>query len=303
MTMATTTNPIMTRPKREAAGTEESVTDRGTETGSESREERARRIRDMLARWSSPRQAADSRPRKPEDQVIWEYLSRPPRGPRPTLTHDQIAAAAVEIADADGLDAVTMRRLAGRLDVATMGLYRYVRGKDDIFALMINMVAGEVVLPEPGTAGWRETLRCIARELRAGHLRHPWLSRVQNSTAVMIAPNALAILEAGLAALDAVDLDLDVDQMMAALGAMNAYVQGKATAEVAQREAFRRYGWSSDDEMRAAAGPQLMWLLSRSDYPTLAHYIVDGSNQDDTEWSFSIGLECVLDGIAARLEL
>jgi AcrR family transcriptional regulator len=262
----------------------------------ESRDERSRRIRKLLLE----REAAHSGGAQGQ-QIIWEHLSRPPRGPRPTLTHDQIASAAVEIADADGLDAVTMRRLAGRLDVATMGLYRYVRNKDDIFALMLNTVAREIVPPEPGTAGWRDTLRRIAQELRAGHLRHPWLARLQSNTAATLAPNLLAVLEAGLAALDAVDLDLDVDQMVAAFSALTAYVQGKTAAEIAQREAYRRYGWSSDDDMRAAAGPRLLWLLNRGDYPTLAHYVVDGSNQDDADYSFAFGLECVLDGIAARL--
>jgi AcrR family transcriptional regulator len=278
------------------------VTERGTDddgrAGRESREDRSRRIGELLAKFAAGQPA-----RSPDDQVIWEYLSRPPRGPRPTLTHDQIATAAVEIADADGLDAVTMRRLAGRLDVATMGLYRYVRNKDDVFSLMLNAVAREIALPEPGTAGWRDILRGIAREMRAGHLRHPWMARLQASMAATVAPNVLAVLEAGLAALDAVDPDLDVDQMVAAFSALTAYVQGKTAAEIAQREAYRRYGWASDDDMRAMTGPRLLWLLNRGDYPTLAHYIVDGSNQDDADWSFGFGLECVLDGIAARLGL
>jgi AcrR family transcriptional regulator len=301
------------------------VTERSPERGAETREDRARRVRTLLAQWNAEfqerelehgqerelehgqehglehGQAADRR--KPGDQVIWQYLARPPRGPRPALSHDQIAAAAVRIADADGLDAVTMRALAKRLDVATMGLYRYVRGKDDIFALMLNAVAAEIDLPAAGTAGWRDTFRRIAHETRAMHLRHPWLARLQHSTAAMLAPNMLAIAEAGLTALDAVDLDLDVDQMMSACGALSAYVQGKAAAEVALREAFRRYGWSSYDDMRAAAAPHLLSLLARGEYPTLAHYIVDGSNEDDVDWSFAFGLECVLDGIAARLGL
>jgi AcrR family transcriptional regulator len=293
------------------------VAERGTGRGSESREERARRVHDLLAEWDGwlrqqqeeEREAREQQEQdgadlqKPADQVIWDFLSRPPRGPRPTLTHDQIAAAAIDIADIDGLDAVTMRALAKRLDVATMGLYRYIRGKDDIFALMLNATAQEVDPPPAGTAGWRETLRLIAEEMRAMHLRHPWLTRLQSTTAAMLAPNALTILEAGLAALDAADLDLDVDQMMSAFSAMVSYVQGKAAAEVAQLEASRRYGWSSDDDMRKAVAPQLMWQLTQGRYPVLAHYIIDGSNQDDAEWSFAFGLECVLDGIATRLGL
>jgi AcrR family transcriptional regulator len=277
--------------------TERSTDGGGRRDGRESRADRWRRISELLAKFDAEQS------RTPGDQLIWEYLSRPTRGPRPTLTHEQIAAAAMELADADGLDAVTMRRLAGRLEVATMGLYRYVRNKDDIFSLMLDAVGREIALPEPGSAGWRDTLRGIAREMRAGHLRHPWLARLQANMSASVAPHVLAVAEAGLAALDAAGHDLDVDQMMAAFSTMTAYVQGKAAAEIAQREAYRRYGWSSDDDMRAAAGPRLLWLLKRGDYPTVAHYIVDGSNQDDADWGFAFGLECVLDGIAARLGL
>jgi AcrR family transcriptional regulator len=275
---------------------------RGGPTKGESRAARTRRIHAQLEQFSAKLAARDAAGGKPEDQVIWEYLSRPPRGPRPTLTHDQIAAAAVEIADADGLEAVTMRRLAGRLDVATMSLYRYVRNKEDVFALMLDAVAREIGLPAPD-AGWRDAFRHIAKEMHAGHLRHPWMAQLQSTTAFTLTPHVLAIAEAGAAALDAVDLDLDVDQMMAAFSAMQAYVQGKAAAEISQRDAYRRYGWTSDDDMRAATGPKILRILLNGDYPTLAHYIVDGSNQDDAEWGFAFGLECVLDGIAARLGL
>jgi AcrR family transcriptional regulator len=277
--------------------TERSTDGGGRRDGRESRADRWRRISELLAEFDAEQSRA------PGDQLIWEHLSRPARGPRPTLTHEQIAAAAIELADADGLDAVTMRRLAGRLEVATMGLYRYVRNKDDIFSLMLDAVAREITLPGPGSAGWRDTLRGIAGEMRAGHLRHPWLARLQANMSASVAPHVLAVAEAGLAALDAAGVDLDVDQMMAAFGTMTAYVLGKAATEIAQREAYRRYGWSSDDDMRAAAGPRLLWLLKRGDYPTVAHYIVDGSNQDDADWGFAFGLECVLDGIAARLGL
>jgi AcrR family transcriptional regulator len=279
------------------------VTEPSTGKATESREQRDRRIREVLEQWIAQQEAGAEEAVQPGDQLLWEHMGRPPRGPRPTLTHDQIAAAAVEIADADGLGAVTMRRLAARLDVATMSLYRYVRNKEDVWALMVDAVAREITLPAPGSAGWRETFRRIATEMRAGQLRHPWLGRLQSTTTYIIAPSVLSVVEAGLASLDAMDIDLDVDEMMAAFAAMTAYVQGKATAEVAQREAYRRYGWSSDDDMRAAAGPQLVRLLARGGYPTLAHYMMDGSNRDDAEWGFTFGLECVLDGIAARLGL
>jgi len=89
--------------------------------------------------------------------------------------------------------------------------------------------------------------------------------------------------------------------MMAAFGTVGAYVRGSTASEIARQEAYRRYGWSTDDEMRQAAGPPVLQILAEGDYPNLAHYIIDGSNEDDSEWTFAFGLECVLDGIAAHL--
>src|SRR5919206_5031328 len=107
----------------------------------------------------------------PEQRLtIWERLERPGRGPRPALTHDQIARAGVEIADEQGLDAVSMRRLAERLGVATMALYRYVASKDDVLELMIDAVSAEIELPRD--AEWRDLAQSFAHQLRAVGLRH-----------------------------------------------------------------------------------------------------------------------------------
>ncbi|HEY7485107.1 MAG TPA: TetR/AcrR family transcriptional regulator [Streptosporangiaceae bacterium] len=266
-----------------------------------SADDRSRQIREWLTNWAAAQHEQDGQSRTPDNQSIWEYLSRPPRGPRPALTHNQIATAAVQLADEAGLDAVTMRALAKRLDVATMGLYRYVRGKDDIYALMLNTAVGEISLPDKHDDDWRAAFRRLAGEMRGMYLRHTWLPQLEAGTFGMIAPNSLAVIEAGLAALDNVGRDLDVDEMMAAAGAIAAYVRGSATSAIARQEAYRRFGWSSDDDMRAASGPPLLRVLARGDYPTLARYIVDGSNEDDDEWQFSFGLECVLGGVAARL--
>jgi AcrR family transcriptional regulator len=267
-------------------------------------QERARLIRTWLEELSAAQHEGDgARKGKPGDQSVWEYMRRPPKGPRPALTHDQIAATAVELADADGLDAVTMRALAKRLDVATMGLYRYIRGKDDLFALMLDTVHGEISVPDKEEDDWRAAVRHLAREMRALYLRHPWLSQLEARSFFILAPKSLAIAEAGLGILDATGADLDVDQMMAAFGTVGAYVRGSTATEIARRAAYRRFGWATDEDMRQAAGPQVLQMLAEGDYPNLAHYIIDGSNEDDAEWTFAFGLECVLDGIAARLDI
>src|SRR4051795_5156750 len=129
-------------------------------------EDRSAALRRLVAELDEQR---DRDPRmKP---ILWERVEGSGRGPRPNLTHDQIARAAVEIADAEGLTAVSMRHLAERLGIATMGLYRYVTGKDEVYELMLDAVATEIELPD---AEWRAVAESYARQLRALGLRHPW---------------------------------------------------------------------------------------------------------------------------------
>jgi hypothetical protein len=103
-------------------------------------------------------------------------------------------------------------------------------------------------------------------------------------------------------ALNSIDgLGLDVDTMMAVFGTVNSFARGAVFAEVAQRESLQRHGWESQDDARLAYLPMVRWMLETGRYPALSRYIIDGSNEDDAEWQFEFGLECVLDGISARL--
>ena len=105
--------------------------------------------------------AADDRD-KPQPS-LWERLDRPSPAPRTTLTPHRIAEAAVAIADTEGLDAVTMRRLATALGVAPMAAYRYVSGKDELIELMVDFVYGQLPLDTPAD-GWREAIGPYAEE-------------------------------------------------------------------------------------------------------------------------------------------
>lgn len=227
---------------------------------------------------------------------IWERMERPARGPKPALTHDQIAEAAVAIADADGLEAVAMRRLAERLGVATMALYRYIEGKEDLYDLMINAINGEITLPD-GT--WREVARSLAEQTRAMAFRHPWIVEVMSRSPVTLTPNVMIIVEAALGSLEG--SGIDVDSMMAVFGTVNAFVMGAVAGAVAQQEMARRLGWTSEDDFRLAFLPYVQWVMKTGRYPRLIRYVIEGSNEDDADWHFRFGLDCVLDGIAARL--
>jgi AcrR family transcriptional regulator len=228
--------------------------------------------------------------------TLWERIEGSSRGPRPALTHQQIAHAAVEIADAEGLSAVSMRRLAERLGVATMGLYRYVTGKDELYELMLDVVAAEVTLPD---GDWREVADAYARQFRASSLRHPWTIQARARVPASLSPNNAALTEKALTSVEG--LGIDVDTMMAVFGTVNSFARGAVSAEIAQREALERNDWSSEDDVRLAFLPWVRWMLESGRYPALSRYIVDGSNEDDATWQFEFGLTCVLDGISARL--
>jgi AcrR family transcriptional regulator len=202
----------------------------------------------------------------------------------------------VEIADAEGLGAVSMRHLAERLEVATMGLYRYVTGKDEIYELMLDAVLAEIDLPD---GGWREVAAAYARQTRALSLRHRWTQQAFTRVPASLSPASMALTEKALTSIDG--LGLDVDTMMAVFGAVTSFARGAVVAEVAQREALERHGWEDEDDLRTAYLPWVRWMLGTGRYPALSRYIIEGSNEDDAQWQFEFGLKCVLDGIAARL--
>src|SRR5688572_1235709 len=106
---------------------------------------------------------------------IWLQQERPSRGSQPALNRQQIVRAAIEIADAEGFEAVTMRRIASDLGVGTMSLYWHVPNKENLLELMRDELIGEVEMPDPPTGDWRADLRQIAYQTRANLKRHPWM--------------------------------------------------------------------------------------------------------------------------------
>ncbi|TXS47490.1 TetR/AcrR family transcriptional regulator [Streptomyces sp. OR43] len=244
--------------------------------------------------------AAQERQAANEDKdnaSVWERLERPTPAPRTTLTPLRIAKAAVGVADAEGLDAVTMRRLATELGVAPMAAYRYVTGKDELLELMVDFVYAELELPD-GKEGWRATMRSVALRIREVLLRHSWVTR---ATWCAPTPNQLAVPEAVLAALDG--LGLDADNAMAVYNTLTAYVHGAVDSEVALTQMLRVRGWSTREEARAGLASQMAWLMTTGRFPMYARYIGEARRKDDQQWQFEAGLDSVLDGIAARLSL
>ncbi|UGQ14107.1 TetR/AcrR family transcriptional regulator [Yinghuangia sp. ASG 101] len=236
---------------------------------------------------------------QPQAASIWQRIDRPAKAPRATLTHASIAAAAVDIADTDGLEAVSMRKLSGHLGVTTMALYRYVAHKEELFELMLDTAYAEYDHPVLPGETWRDVLATHAHQLRAIALRHPWSVELAARRVVTVTPHVMASVERGLAALD--NLGLDIDTMAAAQQTVAAYVRGALTDEVGQLQLMERQQWATGDDLRDAYGPPMQWLMDSGRYPVYRRYGQEARHKDDADRRFRLGLDCVLDGIAARL--
>ncbi|MGW7071677.1 TetR/AcrR family transcriptional regulator [Streptomyces sp. NPDC054855] len=229
---------------------------------------------------------------------LWERLERPIAAPRAqVLSPGRIASVAVTIADAEGIDAVTMRRLATELEVAPMAAYRYVSGKDDVLELMVDTVYGDLKVPDD-PSDWRETMRVLAVNTRELVLTHPWLARLSKA---MFAPtpNRLAVNEQALLALDAAGLSPELS--MAVFETVNAYAYGSAYTEASMELLMKGQGWTHSDDVKMAMAPEFTWLMSTGRYPTYQRSASAASHFGDRRAKFESGLDCVLDGIGVRM--
>ncbi|MEU3505853.1 TetR/AcrR family transcriptional regulator [Streptomyces hundungensis] len=224
--------------------------------------------------------------------TVWD---RPEPTTRPVpLDRERIVAAALALADEGGLEAVSVRKVAARLDAGPMRLYRFVSSKEELFDLMVNEVQGEIV-PEGQPADWRETLSALAHRTRQAALRHEWLADLLGGRPAL-GPNGLAVAEATLAAFDGL---VDVDTAMRAVETVSAYYIGAIRREIANLRAERATGLSKHDWQRAS-GPHLTRMLATGDFPALAKMVHDGTHVD-AETSFTTGLEWILDAVSAKI--
>ena len=222
------------------------------------------------------------------------------RGPAPSRTRNEIAGAAIAIADAEGIEAVTMRRLANQLGIGTTSLYGYVRGKEELYDLMLDSVAAEHNIGSPPNGDWRSVVCAYAQQLRRSMHRHPWTATLAAARPSM-GPNSLAVAERTLAALDG--LGLHVDEMMAIVATVAAYVRGHTVTELAEEEARRRSGLDLPQWMQAQA-PYIQTIIVSDEYPLMTKVMFDGTNQHDSGGSdkqFDFGLDRLLDGLSAAL--
>ncbi|MFC4118050.1 TetR/AcrR family transcriptional regulator [Nonomuraea zeae] len=239
----------------------------------------------------------------PDDQQpylsVWARPQRP-RREQPPLSREQIVSAALDLLDAEGVDALSMRKLGTRLNAGATSMYTHVANKDELLELVVDAVYGEVEVPAAADPdGWRAAITRFAHGMRAALLRHPWIVSVQGETGVAyLGPNVLRQNEAILAVFEQGGFTLEAADQ--ALNTVMAYVIGVSTSEAAWLTTLARSGRSEQD-WTASLWPAAEQAVQ--DYPRLRKLYAARRDQNaraTRDDEFGTGLECVLDGLAAR---
>ncbi|MFE4216638.1 TetR/AcrR family transcriptional regulator C-terminal domain-containing protein [Streptomyces sp. NPDC056844] len=217
------------------------------------------------------------------------------------LTLDRIVRTAIDIADTEGLQALSMRGVAARLGVAAMSPYRYVTGKDDLILLMADTAFGEQTYPATPPDGWRARLELGARTLWSLHRLHPWLAQLSSLTRPLLLPNLLVHGEWSLSALDG--HGLDTTELFDIHVLLFSHVQGLAIHLEREAQAEAATGQSEDQWMDSRAHT-LQDLVDSGRFPTFTKVV--GSFHDGYDLRldalFERGLEALLDGLAPVIE-
>jgi AcrR family transcriptional regulator len=233
-------------------------------------------------------------PRPGVGTVVVGGAPQPRRAERPEPTRERIVRAAIAVADAEGLAAISMRRVATQLDLATMSLYRHVKDKEDLFLQMANTVYGEVQLPEPAPAGWRARVEHVARAQWTICRRHPWVPGIISFTRPMMAPNGMAQTEFTMRAMHETGLS-PADALYVAV-AISGYVSGVAAGLQLEAEAQLETGISSEEWMENQ-DDAFSRLMASGRFPMIAAVAAEPSFDMDLDRLFEFGLRLMLDGI------
>ncbi|GAA3125889.1 TetR/AcrR family transcriptional regulator [Streptosporangium carneum] len=228
---------------------------------------------------------------------VWTREARPAKSP--TLSRAQIVRAAMELLDAEGMDALSMRRLGGKLGAGATSIYWHVANKDELLELVLDEVFGEIPLPDLEVTNWRDAASVFAYGVRQVLFAHPW-STVLIGSMPTLGPNAMR-LSAGLmntfkmAGFEGMALDRASSTLM-------AYVLGSTTPEITWRTIVDSAGMSAPEMVAAMAETMEQ---AAGDYPDLLARYKEYENVDQNTASalnFDFGLTCFLDGLQARLK-
>jgi AcrR family transcriptional regulator len=223
--------------------------------------------------------------------LLWGQAEGGRRGPKPALTLERIGRAAIELADAHGLAAVSMKRVAEAVGVSTMALYRYVDTKDDLLTVMLEFAS----VPAPDLRRrrtWRSALEAWCRAYRDVLLAHPWMLDIP-VTEPPATPEQLRWMEAMVLALDGTGLT--AQEQTGVLLQLNVYVRGDVALSNQVGE---------QDDVSPGWVAKVLALADPADYPGVFGLLGSGEfdEDDDPAEQFEFGLQRTLDGIALLVE-
>lgn len=220
-------------------------------------------------------------------RLLWDAEQPPARGPRRALSRDEVATAAVLVADRDGLDALSMQRVAAEVGLTKMGLYRYVASKEELEAVMVDAAVEEPPAPGELTGSWREQAEEFARRVDRVWTRHPWVPRVTIGERLM-GPREVGWVEAAVRVFE--PLALTPHERMDAVSMLFGHLRVvHAAASAGTRP------WTADPE----GGTTMRDLVAAHTdrFPALTAVMAAGRPPGDARYVF--GLRCLLDGLEA----
>lgn len=235
--------------------------------------------------------------------LLWRRALGEPqgsRGPRQRVSVDEVVSAAIALADAEGLTAFSMRKVADRLGLGVMSLYTYVPGRSELIGLMVDEVAGEVGCPRHEGA-LRDRMTAVSRQLWDEFHRHPWLLHVQKARP-WIGPNISARYEWQLAAIEGIGLDdLEMDHTIAVLA---GFAESSARTSIEAAGARTESGMT-DQQWWEINAPVLGRLMGDGAYP-ISNRVGQAAGEEynsmgDPARSFEFGLARIIDGVEALL--
>ena len=252
-----------------------------------------------------------ARPRDPKAERLRAHLREDQRRgqrhlPRKAaaLSRDEIVRTAIRVADAEGADAVSMRRIARELNAGTMSLYWHIVSKEELLDLMLDAVQGDRENPEP-SGDWRRDMREAAGAIRQTLHEHPWMMDFIGGRPP-VGPKSLRNLERTLGYFDG--LNLNIRMAMDIATTLGTYVMGAVLREVQEQNSQtyieQMLADMTEAERDKVFGEFTERVRATGRYPHLAEVLDAGYDPDAAETRdarFEFGLDCLLDGIAARL--
>ncbi|MGQ0607272.1 MAG: TetR/AcrR family transcriptional regulator [Chloroflexota bacterium] len=229
--------------------------------------------------------------------LLWRAGDRPAHGPKPALSATEIARAGIALADAEGIENVSMRRIAGHVGCGPMSLYRHVPGKGELLDLMLDTVIGDEGISRLHADGWRARLEEYALISRRIYERHPWILQVESSVRPTLGPNSLDAYERLLEILST--SGLDIGDVPAAASLLVAYVHGSAVRRQVDSMLAEHSG-VSDEQWWAER--QMFWeeYFTSDRFPTITASHEAGAFERPED-DFDFGLQRVLDGIESLI--